>query len=256
MQAKGLFSVLHHLNSSFQLGKQIEEIAYAGSFVKLLDDVTFSLSKLSKFAESILTENPKPAAQIAEKQLENAAHEWADTVRKEGEEVPVENLKDRAARGYDIWEQKAKPQGFVHRVDLSNGYPIHTYNSLEVVRTWLRNTHLFSTLVREIIAGEHRKPKLADADDPDSYRQFSIADLVRQSDGPTEIKALAGIELPRLYTRYTGKEYGFSRTKDGGLYLTTGPKFVAMCLKIMGLEDIGPEGLRKHWYEAAPWRGT
>jgi hypothetical protein len=241
MQAKSLFKQLHNLKASYSVGTELERIARAGSYVKKLETIRNSLSMLSKFSKQVLDE-PEETAGNVESHLVDAVQLWAHDKRKE--------CKQTGEAGK--WEQVASNHGFLHRADSSQGYPVNTYNSETVVRTWLRNNVLFAQLVSEIIEKEYKKPERGK---PSSHREYSVAELIKRSDEPSEIVSLAGIKLPRLYEKYTNQAYGFSQAKAGGLLYAKGPKFVTMCFQVMGLRAPGLEGLRKHWRAAEPWRG-
>ncbi len=244
MQAKSLFKKLHNLKASYSFGTELERIARAGSYVNKLETIRNSLSMLSKFSKQVLDE-PEETAGNVESHLVDAVQLWAHDKRREYQQT------GEAGK----WEQVASNHGFVHRADSSQGYIVNTYNSETVVRTWLRNNVLFAQLVSEIIEKEYRKTKKPEPGKPSSHREYSVAELIKRSDEPSEIVSLAGIKLPRLYEECTNQSYGFSTGKTGGRRYAKGPKFVTMCLQVMGVKAPGVETLRTHWNKAKRWGG-
>lgn len=241
LQAVHLFVELQHLSSRHRFGKNLESYARAGSFARELEKVQKSIDMLADFSQRILADNAGAKERTVEAQLENAAHFWAANEKRES---------DKPGR-YERWENGAKASGFgYHKSETSSGIFVN-FDSSVVLRTWLRNNILFSKLLTQIIKEEHEKPETANLDDPDSYGKFSIAELVVQLVRPTEIESLAGVWLPELYSRYIGRDYGFSTEANGQtLANRAGPKFALMCMPVMGLTALGLETLRTHWKNA------
>ena len=136
-----------------------------------------SLAKLGKFSGSFLADDASVRAQRAKNLLQAAMQAWAH--KRYGE--------SRAAGQYERWEE-AKAHGFVE----AEGYDAHV-----VLDTWLRCNRLVEELVVGIIA-EARNPIPSN----DARTKGNVE--------PSSAIILAGVELPRLYERYTGKSYGFS----------------------------------------------
>ena len=237
LQAMRLYVELQHLSSRHRLGKSFESYARAGSFARELKKVQRSVAMLADFSQRILADNAGPKERTIETQLENAAHFWAANEKRES---------DKPGR-YERWEDGAKANGFgYHKRETSSG-TFENFDSLVVLRTWLRNNVLFSRLLTQILKEEFEKTEKANLDDPDSYRKFSVLELVAQSGGPTETESLVGVKLPKLYSRYIGRDYGFSTEADGQtLANRAGPKFATMCMRVMGLTALDLETLRTH----------
>jgi len=238
--AARLYVRLQRLSSFHGIRRSIEGYERAGNPVKTLERIRKSLDMLAKFSKSLLTENAGPSERMVEKKLENAAHFWADDVRRESEKPGQ----------YERWEE-AKAFGFEHssaftdpNVSFRNFDPaatepsarFHNYDAYLVVRTWLRCNVLFSKLAAEIIN--------------EAYKPAPASDWISAGEAgdPSAAQHLASVELPRLYESLTGKRYGFSMGRDGTkLNNSGGPKFVAMCYPVMGLPKPSLDTLRTHW---------
>lgn len=239
MQARSLYVRLQDLSSRYRFGRELETLSRAGSYVKPLKRIRKSLDMLSKFSNDVLTE-ADATHRIVDTHLENAAHFWAKDIHD----------ASNSPGNYHLWEDGAKPHGFEISKDESLGYPVVNFGSYQVLRTWLRSNILFSRLVAEIIEKEARKAKTPVMMGAVNFDDHSVIDVIRHSSEPTEIVRLAGIELPKLFTQYTGRVYGFSQLHAGGLSLVAGPKFATMCFPVMGLPTLGLEVLRTHWKTA------
>ena len=113
------------------------------------------------------------------------------------------------------------------------------------MRRWLDGTRLMKELVDGIFREKPRKVFTDELGEP-LWPNCKMTATVR----------LTGVDLPNLYERISGKEYGFSQALDGGgLLNTTGPKFVSMCFAVMGMQATKLETLRTQHNTARKLRG-
>jgi hypothetical protein len=216
LQAGRLYVRLQHLASRYRFKNRLEGYERAGNATKHLQEIHFALTRIASFSKGLLSDNANPRDRIVEKRLENEAHFWADRRKRS-----------------DRWEEAAA-LGFNHRIYDSSGVSYNSYDSLIVLRTWLRGNVLFSELAANVIAKSY---DAVSTDETEQPQQVTLS----------AIEELAGIRLPKLYKRFTGERFGFSRTESGKLAYTRGPKFVTMCLPVMGMERLSLETLRSHW---------
>lgn len=226
-KAERLFQMLRDLENSHRAMRSLETLARAGSFEAKLLKIHKSLRTIARFSREVGADEPAPTDRIILAHLENAAHKWAARVR----------LDDDAKSGE--WERRAAPHGFVLGTNVSQGYPIPSFNEAVFVKSWLQDTSLLAGLIEDILRGEAKRRKQAKS--PDVGNELSA------------IERLSGIRLPELYEEYTGRSYGFSFGSDQKLLLTTGPKFVTMCFAIMGIQSPGLETLKTHRQKAKKW---
>ena len=202
-RAARLFVKLQKLASAHRFGRHLESLERAGEAVKVLENIRAPLNRLAKFSQSLLADNAKPREQMIETHLEYAAHFWADNLRHESEQSGrSEHWEEAEVHGFSYTRAYAERGS---RISCRGDGEYRTqvvpanYNSLPVLRTWLRNNVLFSSLVAEVIA----KKRGAKPDEMPRVKE--------QTSAPSAVERLVGVRLPVLYTRYTDRNFYPSR---------------------------------------------
>lgn len=219
MNAARLFVDLQRAPSRFAFGRSIEGYLKAGDFLKDLEEIRFSLSRLADWSSTLLDDDRSKRLAIAEKHIENAAHFWAKDV---AEKSPKNGFEKLETYGF-----------YIHPLSQSET----TYDSFSALRMWLRNNVLFSELVKTAIEKEYARRE-HDAANPDADRYMVASEL-------GEAVRLAGEKLPTMYERFTGNRFSW-KTQGDVVTDEGGVKFVRMAMRVMGLEPIGTETVVKH----------
>ena len=92
--------------------------------------------------------------------------------------------------------------------------------------------------MNEIIAAtikEYRKPKTEEADDTSTWFQ-----------GNSAKQNLIAEELPKLYKRFPGEKFGFSKGEFASAQNDTGARWVNMCSAAIGLREMSPSNIESY----------
>lgn len=174
-----------------------------------LDDIRFSVSQIAKFAKRSDERSDEKKGRAIEL-LIDAADRWA----------AKQELNELLKHGFERSKYPA-------RIGDGRTRYFTDFGSAAVVRQWMVNSMLMADLIRQTLD--------------------RVAEPSLKSDAKSALVQLAGRDLPKLYERFSRKNFGISHDMQNRVMDTTGVNFVRLAIQAMGLEPIACATIADYW---------